>query len=78
MSNREIVIDLVRKLPPDMSLREMAREIQLVASVREGFEEPGRAEDIPLEEVDKILAEWNQPIALPKSSGARSAHRTSH
>jgi hypothetical protein len=33
MSNREIVIDLLSKLPEDVSLEEIAREIELLALV---------------------------------------------
>ena len=37
MSNREIAIDLIRKLPETVTLLEIAREIEFVAGVREGF-----------------------------------------
>jgi len=34
MSNREIVIDLLSKLPEDISLEDIAREIQLLAGIK--------------------------------------------
>jgi hypothetical protein len=43
MSIRDTVIDVIRKLPADASLHDIAREIELVAALREGFEEPERA-----------------------------------
>jgi predicted transcriptional regulator len=58
MSNREIAIDLIQKLPPDASLHEIAREIEFVAGVREGFEQIQRGEGLPAEEVRKMVSSW--------------------
>ena len=58
MSNKEIVIDLVRRLPEDTSLREIAREIEFVAGVREGFAQLDRGEGVPIEEVEKMVSSW--------------------
>ena len=58
MSNRQIVIDLVQKLPDDTSLHEIAREVEFVAGVREGFEQLERGEGVPAEEVRKMIPSW--------------------
>jgi predicted transcriptional regulator len=58
MSNREIVIDLVQKLPENASLHEIAREIEFVAGVREGFEQMERGEGLPAEEVRQMVPTW--------------------
>jgi predicted transcriptional regulator len=58
MSNRQIVIDLVQKLPDDTSLHEIAREVEFVAGVREGFEQLERDEGVPAEEVRKMIPSW--------------------
>ena len=58
MSNKEIVIDLVRRLPEDTSLREIARQIEFVAGVREGFAQLDRGEGLPIEEVEKLVSSW--------------------
>jgi predicted transcriptional regulator len=58
MSNKEIVIDLVRRLPEQASLLEIAREIEFVAGVREGFAQLDRGEGVPLAEVEKQLPTW--------------------
>ena len=58
MSNKEIVIDLVHRLPEDTSLREIAREIEFVAAVREGFAQLDRGEGRPIEEVEKMVSSW--------------------
>ena len=46
MSNREIVINLIEKLPEDMPLQDIAREIELIAGVRQAREEAARGEGV--------------------------------
>ena len=58
MSNKELVADLVQRLPDDTSLLDIAREIEFVAGVREGFAQLDRGEGVPLDEVEKQLPSW--------------------
>jgi hypothetical protein len=58
MSNREIAIDLIRRLPDEVSLHEIAREIEFVAGVREGFEQLEREEGVPVEKVRERVPSW--------------------
>jgi len=58
MSNRDIAIDLIRKLPEGASLHEIAREIEFIAGVREGFEELERGEGVPAERVREMVSSW--------------------
>ena len=58
MSNREIAIDLIQKLPDDASLLDIAREIEFVAGVREGFEQIERGEGVPAEQVREMVPSW--------------------
>jgi len=56
MGNREIAIDLIQKLPENVSLFEIAREIEFVAGVRQGFEQLERGEGVPAEKVRENFA----------------------
>ncbi len=58
MSNKEIVLDLIRRLPNDVSLRDIAREIEFVAGVREGLAQLDKGQGIPIEEAEKRLGSW--------------------
>ena len=58
MSNREIAIDVIQKLPENASLQEIAREIEFVAGVREGFEQMELGEGVPAEEVRQMIPSW--------------------
>ena len=55
MSNREIVMDLVAKLPEDMPLEQIAREIELLAGIQTAREQARRGEGIPAEQARKLV-----------------------
>lgn len=58
MSTKQIVQDLIQRLPENVSLHEVAREIDFVAGVREGLAEIERGERIPIEEIEGELPSW--------------------
>ena len=58
MSNKEVVQDLLQRLPDNTSLRDIAREIEFVDAIREGVAELDRGESIPTEDVEKELPSW--------------------
>ena len=58
MSNRDIAIDLIQKLPETVSLHEIAREIEFIAGVREGFEALERGEGTEAEKVREMIPSW--------------------
>jgi predicted transcriptional regulator len=58
MSDKELAVDLVKRLPDSSTLRDIAREIEFIAGVREGFSELDRGEGISLDEVAKQLPQW--------------------
>ena len=58
MSNKQIVADLMARLPEEASLTDIAREIEFIAGIREGFAQLDRGEGTPVEEVEKQLPSW--------------------
>lgn len=58
MSDKETVLELVKRLPASVSLREILREIEFIAAVKEGLEEIDRGEGISVESVEEMMAEW--------------------
>jgi hypothetical protein len=58
MSTKQIVQDLLQKLPEDVSLHDIAQEIEFVAGVRKGLDEIERGERIPIEEIERELPSW--------------------
>jgi predicted transcriptional regulator len=58
MSNKEIVIEAVRKLPEELSLEEIAEEVAVLAAIRKGEEDADAGRTIPHEEVKRRFQEW--------------------
>ncbi len=48
MSTKEIVRDLLQKFPEDVSLHDVAQEIEFVAAIRQRLAEIDRGERIPI------------------------------
>ena len=58
MTNKQIVEDLLQRIPEGASLHDIAREIEFIAAVRQGLEEIDRGVSIPLEDVERELPSW--------------------
>ena len=58
MSSRETVIEFVRNLPEEMSLAEIAREIELRAGIQGAREQARRDEGVTEEEAHKLVDAW--------------------
>lgn len=58
MSNKEIVIELLQKLPDESSLLEIAQEIEFVAGIREGLTQLDRGESVTAEQLRERLRAW--------------------
>ncbi|HET9606893.1 MAG TPA: hypothetical protein VFO87_07560 [Nitrospira sp.] len=58
VTNRDIAIDLIRRLPENTSLEDIAKEIEFIAGVREGFEQIEQGEGVPAEEVRRMIPSW--------------------
>jgi len=65
MSSRETVIGYVRKLPEEMPLAEIAREIELLAGIQTAREQARRNEGTPAEDARKLVDAWaTKPAGL--------------
>ncbi len=58
MSNKDLVSDLLTRLPDDVSLQQIAREVEFVAGVREGLGQLDRGEGVDIEKVEKMIESW--------------------
>ena len=55
MSSREMVIELVNRLPADTPLAEIAREIELLAGIEKARGQARRGEGLPAEDARKLV-----------------------
>lgn len=58
MTNKEIVQDLLRRIPDDASLQDIARELEFIAAVRQGLSELDSGESVPIEQIEQELPSW--------------------
>ena len=58
MSNRELVMAMVAKMPEDTPLSEIAREIEFLAGVRAARTQAHRGEGVPVEDARKLIDAW--------------------
>lgn len=58
LSNKEIVKDLLQRLPDQISLHQIAQEIEFVAAVRQGMAELDNGEGISIDEIENELPSW--------------------
>ncbi len=58
MSNKELVIETVRKLPEDASLQQISEEIAILAAIQRGREAADAGDVISHEELEKRSASW--------------------
>ena len=58
VSSRETVIEFVSKLPAEMPLAEIAREIELLAGLQTAREQARNREGIPAADARKLVDAW--------------------
>lgn len=58
MSAKQIVQGLLPTLPENISLHEIAREIEFVMAVRQGLAEMERGKRIPIRDIGRELPSW--------------------
>jgi hypothetical protein len=58
MSDKEMVVDLLKRLPADAKLRDIGREIEFLAAIREGEEQADRGEVVLHDQVKREFSSW--------------------
>jgi predicted transcriptional regulator len=58
MTSKEIVEDLLQRVPDNASLQDIAREIEFIAAVQQGIAELDHGERISIEEIERELPSW--------------------
>jgi len=53
-----MVLDAIRELPDNVSVRDIADRLEFLAAIQSGLDQLDRGEGIPHEEVKKQLASW--------------------
>lgn len=77
LTDKELVMDLLRRLPDNVSLYEIAQRLEFIAAVRQGLDEFDENKDsISIEQVERQLTSWSVTVGR-KRRGRRKAQRAS-
>ncbi len=58
MSDKQLVLDSIERLPDDAGLDVIAQRVEFLAAVRKGLGQIERSQTIPHDEVKRQLASW--------------------
>lgn len=58
MSDKQLVMDSIERLPDDASIEAIAERVEFLAALRKGLDQIDRDETVPHEEVKRQLASW--------------------
>lgn len=58
MSDKRLVMEALQRLPDDVTLVEIRKEIEFIAAIQEGREQVRRGETVSLDEVEKKIPQW--------------------
>jgi hypothetical protein len=58
MSDKQLALDSIGRLPADASLEVIAERVEFLAAIRKGLDQIERGETVPHEEVKRQLATW--------------------
>jgi predicted transcriptional regulator len=61
MSDKEAVLELVKRLPSEISMREILEEIEFVAAVKKGLNEIDQGKGVTIDAVEKMMEAWATP-----------------
>ena len=72
MSDKELVLDLLRRLPEDVSIYEIAQKLEFIAAVRQGLAEFDENKDsISVEQVERELTSWSVTVGRKRRGRQR-------
>lgn len=58
MSDKQIVIDAIRRLPDDASFADISATLELIAKIREGHADADAGRVVPHEQVKREFRTW--------------------
>jgi len=58
MSDKQLALDSIQRLPDDASLKTITERLEFLAGIRKGLDQIERGETVPHEQVKRELASW--------------------
>ena len=61
MTDKEAVLELVKRLPDSVSLRQILQAIEFIAAVEEGLNELDQGKGVAVDSVEQMMQAWIMP-----------------
>ncbi|MEM9002643.1 MAG: hypothetical protein AAGE59_03850 [Cyanobacteria bacterium P01_F01_bin.86] len=61
MTDKEAVLELVKRLPDSVSLRQILQAIEFIAAVEEGLHELDQGKGVAVDSVEQMMEAWIMP-----------------
>ena len=61
MTDKEAVLELVKRLPDSVSLRQILQAIEFIAAVEEGLNELDQGKGVAVDSVEQMMEAWIMP-----------------
>ncbi len=58
MSDKETVMELLKHLPPDVSIHQIMQEIQFIAAIQDGLNQINQGQGVSIEKVEQMIESW--------------------
>jgi predicted transcriptional regulator len=62
MTDKEFVMDLLRRLPDDVTLYDIAQKVEFVAAVRQGLADLDAGRSVSIQQIERDLASWSVTV----------------
>ena len=62
LTDKEFVYDLLRGLPDDVTMYEIAQKLEFVAAIRQGLAELDSGRSVSIEQIERDLASWSVTV----------------
>ena len=73
MTDKEFVMDLLRRLPDDITIYDIVQKLEFMAAVRQGLADLDEGRSVSIEQVERDLASWSVTVAHKRKRQKRKA-----
>ena len=68
VTDKEFAFDLLRRLPDDVTIYEIAQRLEFVAAVRQGMAELDGRRSVSIEQIERDLASWSVTVSRKRKT----------
>lgn len=73
VTDKEFVIELLRRLPDDITIYDIAQKLEFVAAVRQGLADLDAGRSVSIEQIERDLASWSVTVGHKRKRQKRKA-----